>query len=757
MRDCRSNNNRFTAKSADDHPPSGVASGPGSRKSTGCGRLGTGLLLLPVAGVLSCHVEALNAAPQARSRDSIEIVTVTAQKREEVSQNVPLAISTLNSDALTKAGIVTLGDIQEKVPSLSISPFNTTSSTMVVFMRGVGAQDTEQPTRDAGVGIYLDDIYLGRAQGLTSEMADLDRIEVLKGPQGTLYGRNTIGGAVKFITKKPTGVWGFKQTLDVANGGRYRALTSLNLPEAYNVSAKLSYLRTNRDGLVRNPGSGGDFGKQADAGYRVALRWTPAAEVTVDYVHDHSHQDGTPLYVQRFTGGSAPYGVPVPLHSSRLGTAWRGSDLKQQDDYTADGNALTIQWDINGSTTLKSISSQRRLQSARLLDGENAYGLASLQYGSLDMKELSQEFLLSGIFDLPKINYVAGVNYYRGYGDYATSTLLGALPVVDGTYRPPTMADAPVPIISDFENKSHAVYGQVSWTPAILNEKLDLIAGARYTVDNRSNQRTQGGALYDTEKGETRYSSFDPAFTIDYRWLDNFHTYFRVAKAFRAGGFNVRSYKDEAAYSPEHLTAYELGLKSDWWDNRFQLNAAAFISKYRDIQIDGYDSSFHVHTVNAGDAIVNGFELDTVFIPVTGLEVSADYTYLDWRPDGDLSFGFPLARPAPLQLPNLPEHKYDIALEYTFEPLDIGELSARADYSWTDVTSPGTANERPSYGLLNARLALSGIAVGSDGARLDTALYAKNLLDKSYVTFNTLGGGAFGEKRVVGISLTYNY
>jgi iron complex outermembrane recepter protein len=688
----------------------------------------------------------------------VEDIVVTASKRSENVQDVAMAITALGGDALETRNVLQLTDLSRQVPALQVTTQSTASNSMyVVFMRGVGLTDAEQATRDLGVGIYLDDVYLGRAQGLTSDLAGLERVEVLRGPQGTLYGRNTIGGAVKFVTQKPTGKFGVKGSVDLANYGYFRGLTSVDLPEVANFSVRLSAIKLNRDGLVKNPGSGGDFGEIDTLGYRAAVRWRPADDVTIDYSYDRTKQDGTPLYVQRYTGSAAPLGVPVPISAKRRSVAWRGTDLKLADDFTTGGHNLIADFNIADELSIRSVTSYRTLTSNRLLDGQNAYGRASLQTGTLDMNEFSQELIFTGEFRDANLKYVAGANYYAGNGDYATQTLLGPLlPLVGGTYRPPTLADLPIAVISDFHNRSKGLYGQFTWNPDFFDQRLTLDVGGRYTWDKRANNRTRAGLPFDTLPGKVSYTSFDPSATLDIRITDDVHTYFRYATAFRAGGFSVRAAANDAGFRPEFLTSYEVGLKSQFLDNRVQLNVAAFTSKYTDIQVDGTDTSGRSHTVNAGNATIKGVEVDATVVLTEGLTLTGNYAGLWWSPDGPLVFPFTTSGPpAPLVLPNIPKTKYNVAVEYQGD-VGFAKLLARADYAYVSKLAPGVTSIIPGYGLVNARLALSRIDVGTPG-NLTLSIWAKNLFDKEHVIFDTFQGGAFGDPRMVGFGLSYEF
>lgn len=696
------------------------------------------------------------------SRMQIEEIVVTAQKREERAQDVPISIATVSGETLEKAGISDLSDIQRVAPSTGINPFPTTSTTFTVFMRGVGEVDAEQPTRDLGVGIYIDDVYVARAQGLATEMADLERIEVLRGPQGTLYGRNTIGGAIKFITAKPKGRWAFKESLDVATGGHFKSLTSLDLPTMGNLAAKVTYLRKSRDGLVKNSGAGGDFGEQDGQALRLALRWTPVDDVTVDYVYDRARQDGTPNYQQRLSYVSArPFGVTVPLNDQRLDSVVRPIDNPLADNYSSQGHALTVQWDLTPKLSLKSITSHRKLNADRLQDATDAFALSSIQFGNQNITELSQEFTLSGLLDSPKLNYVVGANYYRGKGEYFTNSSFRVLPTVGGQIQSLTMASAGPGTLANFENASKGAYVQATWVPRLMENRWSLTAGTRYSQDTRIVQRTRFTSppnYLDAGPVIATSSSVDPAFTVDYKWTDDLHTYLRVAKAYRAGGWAVRNPAGDPAVQPEHLLSREFGLKSQWWDNRMQFNIALYESKYSDMQITYTGADLVGHIENAGRASIRGVEIDAALVPMPGLTLTGSYAYTTGHPDGP--FVATISPPTTginLFLPFIARDKLNLAGEYTFAPLEVGTLSARLDYAYTAKQRDNGAavDYQPAYTLLNGRLTLGDIKAG-DG-RLSASLYANNLTDKKYIAYVNGGVAVFGERRVVGINLTYKY
>ena len=678
---------------------------------------------------------------------------MTAQRREERAQDVPLAITAFDAEALSRIGFTNLSDLMENVPSLAITPYPNASSSLVVFMRGVGQIDAVQIARDPGVGIYADDVYLARGSALTADLGDIERVEVLRGPQGTLYGRNTIGGAVKFISAKPTGKFGIKETLDVGNFGYVRSLTNLNLPEMAGVSAKLTYLRSDTEGYVDNPGSSRDFGEKRQQGARVALRWRPADAWVLDYVYDYSDQDGVSLYEQRqYLFPLFPFAFP--LQPKRVDRAWRTVDLPIEDDFTASGHALTVAWELSPDVSLKSITAYRELDVNQLHDTVEAFNLPAVNRHDAGQHQFSQELLLSGALNAAAIQYHLGGFYFTETGRQQEQSLANPFGMAFvSPYVPPTLADLGPAVASSAENESIGIYADVSWTPRTL-DAFTLNAGGRYSRDTRDAERVGSPAA------DTDYSRFDPSFTVDYRWTDELHTYARYATAYRAGGFNLLN-SNLSPFEPEKLTSYELGLKAQWLDRRLRTNLAAFWQTYEDMQLDFIDpATQQVYTLNAGEATFDGVEGEFEFLPTDALRLSADVTYMYARQSGEIINPFTQTPVFGTSLPNAPKWKYNANIQYTFPPSSVGTFSMLVGYSFRDEETsnggPGSAGDpRPSYDLVNARLALSDISLGR--GRLSLALWGNNLADDEYQYYHTFGAAIIGQPRSYGINMVYNY
>lgn len=694
----------------------------------------------------------------------LEEIVVTARKRTESIQQVPMSVSAFDSSALEKIGFSNLTDLAENVPSLSMSPYPNNSSAMVVYLRGVGTIDSEQIARDPGVGIYLDDVYLGRAQGLAGDLADIQRIEVLRGPQGTLYGRNTIGGAIKFLTAEPTGEFGFRQTLTTGNYDYRRSVTRLNLPEAGGLSAKITYLNSHEGGWVDNPGSQGDFGERDKEGYRLALRWQPSSELTVDYAHDRSSQDGIGFYQQR--GGVGLFGsFTTPISDDRRDTAIRTTGLPLRDDFVIRGHGLTINWDLTDQISLKSVTAYRESDAHSVHDTMEAFGLPAAFSSDTEQEQYSQELLLNGYTEKTDIEYTVGLFYFEEKATQLRSSLANPFALLTrpmdpvNVFRSPTLADLVPSPEAKVKNSASAIYGQMTWNPAWFDSRWSLTVGGRYSRDERELERTLLGVPYD--KGDTRDSSFDPSITLQYRFNYDIQVYLSRLQGYRTGGFNLRSAANTEPFKKEELITYEAGLKSSW-ANRLRFNLSVYQSDYEDMQLDFIEPLTNaVNTINAAEAEIRGAEMELFWLPLSSLSLSLNYAYMDAQLKGDAINPFTGLALQGISLPHTPRHKVNTALEYTFPQFEWGTLSAWLAYSWEDEQTtnggPNTADDpRPEIGLVDARLTLADIPTGST-AQLSLALWGKNLLDEEQKIFTLYGADIYGQPRSFGVEMNFRY
>ncbi|MBA6411828.1 TonB-dependent receptor [Parahaliea sp. F7430] len=730
-------------------------------------------LALSVAG-LTASAQAQNNSDSSSQSWALEEVMVTAQRRSENSQDIPMAVSSLNAEALQKIGFSSLRDIADKIPALNIQPDYERASALKVYIRGVGQEKPANFERDNGVGIYLDDIYVGHGNGLAAEMNDVERIEVLAGPQGILYGRNTIGGAVKFISAKPTGEFGIKQELDVGNYDLIRSTTHLNLPTTANISSKLTLLKSHKDGWVKNSGRGGNPGDKEATGYRAALRWEPSDQWLVDYTFDKVDQDSVSGYQQHSYPMFATHLTAFKVYKDRQKKTWRPIDLDIRDDFKTEGHALTAQWLFADNMSLKSITGYREFSGDSLQDGAESFNVSTLVTNAVEQDQFSQEFLLSGENADGSIKYHTGLYYFKEQAKQQEAELVSNYDVADAInsallagepIAPPALSDLRPENHYDIENKSRAIYAQVTWNPAAFDHRLTLDLGARYTEDERSlgwiKPINAGGPFPIENKDDFEADSFDPAFTVDWAWTDSIHTYFRYAQAYRSGGFDTGAERLQA-FDSEELESFELGFKSKMLDNKLLFNVAVFDLDYKDIQIQFFDPGLAADeppakvTVNGAKASTQGIEFELQYMPTANLMLRAAGAYLE--SDSTVTNPF-TGETGDRPLFNTPKLKYNLEADYTFADTRFGTVSGILSYDYRDEElGAGNTDEKdvkPDYALVNARLMLSQIPVAV--GELDLALWSKNLLDEEYETYHAFGAVVYGEPRTVGISLTYQF
>ena len=447
--------------------------------------------MLVVTGL--CLADARLALAQEQTPEGIQEVVVTAQRREENLQTTPIAITALSAETLQKAGVNTFAGVAEQSPSINFTPYPSSSNTLILYMRGQGVADANQITQDGSVGLYEDGFYIARPQAETFDLADPERVEILRGPQGTLYGRNTTGGAVNIISKKPTGEFGGDLSFDAGQRNYVRALGSLNLPKVFDgLSSKVTVLYSNLAGNVHNTPDGGlDWNRQNQEGLRAALRWDTGGAFTGDFFYEVGEIKSTPIYYQ----DSQLAGV-IPGYPDTVGlatTSWQGYPITPSDArFNSDG--LTLGFKINPSMQVRSLTYYRGLDSRFFQDYAGAFTDPShgaaitgiTNFTSSDVvqsNEFTQELQLIGNIGT-KWNYVAGLYYFDEHANHAEY----------GTIDIPREFIPGIPIYSDVTNRyvttdaiSKAAYAQVTYQ---VTEPLSITLGGRETKDTRDATRT---------------------------------------------------------------------------------------------------------------------------------------------------------------------------------------------------------------------------------------------------------------------------
>ena len=722
------------------------------------------------------------AAPWARAQEegtraaALEEVIVTAERREASLQETPISVLAFGIDSLEKLGVDDLGDIQHSVPNLVMRQFPNSQASLRTYMRGVGNNDVGMST-DPSVGVYIDGIYVARSIGLGSEVASLERIEVLRGPQGSLYGRNTIGGAINMITAKPKGEWGFKGGLSAGDRDYAKARAEIDTPRAAGLAAKLSLMSSQKDGWVENNGAGPDFGDNDSLAGRLAVNWSPVDNFTADYAYDYTDVDSGTIYYQNI--GPSLFGFEsVPYRDDRQNSA-RPRVPFEESSVEVSGHSLTLSWEISDAVSLKSLTGYREVEQDIYQDygaNPNTTRLFANAPFLNEQDQFSQELQLLGNLLDGGLEYVLGAYYFEEEGDEDAIDYI-TLPLAYYPPYPPdmTLNEFELPRrVSTANNDATALYGHFTWTPEMLARRLHLTLGLRYSEDEREIKTAQsfGGYEFFSAHADDSWDNTSTDFTVSYDIDENVNVYAKYVEGYKTGGFNIRGTSLVAATTPvseETVSTWEAGIKSQFLDDRLRFNAAVFTSDYEDIQLSFAQIGDPTNTVlyNAGKATIDGAEVDLTALITDTLVLTVGYGYLDASVDEviDPNTGANLAKTAKYALPSAPDNSFTADLDYTFPSFGYGELALNVNYSYVDdtefVSTPTFGYDIPDYDLWNARLTLRELCVGE--GRAAVSIWGRNLADEEYL----LDGiesfpwsqmvASFGERRTWGVDVTYEY
>ena len=699
-------------------------------------------------------VEETNAA---EASVGLSEIVVTAQRRATNLQDTPISISVMGSEDLQRRHVQSLADLSDgAIPSLRVAPFFARSSALILNMRGIGgAIDANQPARDQAVGVYVDGVYLGRAQGLGTALYDIDRIEVLKGPQATLFGRNTEGGAISIVTKAPGGEYGFRGVAGASNYNGYNMAGHLDLPAFHAISLKFDGLLTKRDGTVKNPQTSGqpDFNAYDKRGFQAEALWRPTDGFSGMYAFDYSYDATTPYYVQLEQRGSLALAPLIHLQPTRAEVGNVGVPLQWSVGKTW-GHRLNLDWKVAENLSLKSISSYRELRQSQFDNGSTVLSVfapnATFSRYSLAgvwQSQYSQEFQLVG--SLPHIEFAAGALYFHEKVHDNAQTPNSLQFNANGTAYTTLSLDlnaVPFDRASHVTSESYGAFAQGTWTPTVLDERAHLTLGGRVTHDSRKGELDiVNGALpsYVNAAGQRitgvipldeSWSHFDPLVVLAFDAGPGVNLYGKWSTGYRAGGANSRSLTFRP-FDPEKVSMLEGGLKTEFWDRRARLNFAIYTGELKDVQVDFNaiipgNNRGTLETTNAATGKTKGVEIDGSVNPVEGLTLTASYAYTKVN----LSRAFnPFTGASSVIYPlYTPRNAGSVAADYE-HPLAGATLHLHLDGNYSDgqYTSSADPTLSDSYFLVNGRVSLADIRLQA-GPAVELALWGRNLFDEQH-------------------------
>jgi len=724
-------------------------------------------------------------ADNEEAKSSIEEVIVTARRREESLQDIPLALTVYSGAVLEEQGVIDITELTQSSPNVNLEVSRATSSTLTAHIRGVGQQDPVAGF-EGGVGIYIDDVYLARPQGAVLDVYDVERIEVLRGPQGTLYGKNTIGGAIKYVTKglsdEPEGT--FKLSYGTFNQVDMLLKGSGAVSENFRMGGSVASFQ--RDGFGQNLFTGGEHYDKDLVAARLSMEWDVSDNTLVKFSADYSNDNSAPKSGHRLIPGGLN-GDPVldNVFDTRAGVetiATSNAGLDQ--NVKQSGLTLSIISDISDEWTFKSTTSKRQDDTETLIDFDSLPTDDFDTPAIYENEQFSQEFQLNYAGD--SSDGVIGLYYLDSNAFNAFDVVLANLGVTAFT-------------LGDYDTKTTALYADFSFD---LNEQWQASFGGRYTKDERDvlvNRETFLGAgspyfvnpdaisitapvegAVPTFTGSRSDSAFTARASISYSPVDEHNLYATYSEGFKGGGFDPRGayqFEDvQKGFAPEEVSSFELGAKSYWNDGAVSTNIALFFMDFTDIQVpgsiaidtdgDGTDDSFAGTTTNAGKADIWGLEFESVMKLSDSLSANVaigyiDAEYVEWFANGvDIS--------ADRVFQNTPELTASFSLRNEWDThlmnrdgtlVWTGGISYQDDVYQFEIPEP--LLDQTAYSLINMSLVWS-----SNDDKYQWGLHGKNLTDKEYkvasYNFPTLGlegvqSAFYGNPRQVVGSFSVNF
>ena len=734
-------------------------------------------------GVLSLAAAASNAFAQDAAEnedaavDSVDII-VTAQRREERVQDIPVAISAFGANQIERGGIASLESLAPRVPSFYFGSFGAARPQL--YIRGIGTRSFD-PGSESSVGVFADDVYLGRSSGSFGAMKDIERIEVLRGPQGTLYGRNTIGGAINVITKAPSDEFTGNFEAGISNFDGYNLFGAVGGPIAgEKLMFRAAAWREERDGYVTNTTTGNRFQGLENTGGRLRATIAPVAALKIDLTAEYM-KDGDKAAFGGLNQGT--FGAPGSVFFRGSGTASVNTNLRRGalsfDPFLnreVESYIGRIEYDA-GSATITSISALRKLD---IRDGRDLEG-SSLdvldQSSAENSKQFTQELRIASTPDGNLsigglVDWIVGGFYYHDTSDRTDSFRVG----LNSAVRAAAGTTATDVALSDYKIESYALFGQATFH---LTGALDVTLGGRYTNDKK--RATQAGTTTDrapiivaafTTTNRASYKSFDPRIVVAYKLTPDANVYASYSTGFKSGGFQFVPFSKAQAdvlFEPEDIKAYEVGFKTEWLDRALRINGAAYYYDYRNLQISRIvlppGTTAPVSLIsNAASSTIKGMDLEITARPSRNFEVNVAYGYLDAKYDRyifNATTDFSNTR-----MVRAPEHSINVGAEWRIPMPDDGEFSLRADYALTGdfFHEPGEGNiafgtgipltAEDGYGLLDLRATLR-----KHNWRITA--YATNVANNRYRrTINALGNtvvGFAGMPRIYGVKAGYSF
>jgi iron complex outermembrane receptor protein len=709
--------------------------------------------------------EALDEAATAVPSEDADIV-VTARRRAESLQDVPIAVTAYQGEALERAGATDITDLSDTTPNVTLETSRGTNTTLTAFIRGVGQQDPVAGF-EAGVGLYLDDVFLNRPQAAVLDIYDVERIEVLRGPQGTLYGRNTIGGAIKYVTRRLSDLPTLNARVNLGTYDQIDVVVSGSVPVVPGLKIGASAARLSRGGFGDNLNIAGLENYNRDIwAYRATIEMEPTDNFSIRFSGDYTNDNSDPRNGHRLIPGLLS-GAPVlaDVYDTRAGLNTPEQDIE------AWGGSMHADLKVSDRITIRDIAAYREDRSATPIDFD------ALPAQDVDVPAIYSNHQFSNelqlLYESDKLSGVAGFYYLNAEAKNIFDVVLattGALIGVPG-FTASTFGEV--------HTKTWAAFADFSYR---FSDQFQVSLGGRYTNDNRQSTvirknliggaspalggaGVQLGALTSNFTGEKTFKEFTPRASVSWQPNDDNTIYASWSKGFKGGGFDPRGLSTAAPdlngngvreadeifdyflFDPEKVTSYEIGYKASLFDRRLRLAVAGFYADYKDVQVPGSVGAvingiptFVGVTTNAGKATFKGVEVETLATLYRGDDGSrftfaGTLGYLDAQYDEFIT-NVPGTGPVDVadfrRIQNTPKWTLSGTLDFS-TPLMGGTADINTTVSYRSKTfqfeTPSPFLDQPGYALWDANLSWT-----SRSDRWTIGLHAKNILDKQYIT-----------------------
>jgi iron complex outermembrane recepter protein len=724
-----------------------------------------------LATIVACGVS-IPAAAQERSNGGLEEVIVTAQRRAENLQTVPLALSSFSGNYLQREKVEDVSELGSRVPGLQYEQFSPGEPRF--FIRGLGSISRSSAV-DGDVGVFMDDVYLGRPEMTNINFYDLENLEILRGPQGTLFGRNVVGGAVSYHTKRPTDELKILAQVGYGNFNTFETAATITGPLTDKVSAKLSAGTRNHDGYNFNQTTRHDVEDERFIGASGAIRFRPTDDLDIQLNGDFSRRRGT-----------GPWWILYREAADQLGKAY--PDPRNGKGYTDDGFANIdnngVSLNANWTTAYGTLTSITAYRDSMKANRSNTTGLYAAQITDppaviaansnivflQEDDQWSDQFSQELRFASPsgeRLTWVGGLYYFEEhvkhdfYVDYRF-----LFPFFKAQGQSLFKAHTNTRAYAGFANGSYKIF-----------DTLSVQAGVRWSRDEKDHVLTPTGVYTNaftingvkvptwTAQGQGGWNAVTPTASLKWQVTPDKLLYFTYSKGFKSGGFNDNDLEYLSAttpFNPEYVENYEVGAKTEWFDHRLRVNLAAYDMRYTDLQVVILIPATNVGpsrqvTGNAGSALSQGVELELNWLPTDELSFLMTYNYAHTRIDQLVVVG---VNQAGNQLTRSPRHKLFLGANYA-KPL-ANDMTATARVGWSYQTKYFTGTDNAKAGIVPTQRNLdAGVGLELQGGRWFVELWGKNLTDSIKPVFpSPVGDDAYSAlmpPRTYGVSVRYKF